>query len=69
MVVESGYDGTAFASSRVGLQLPSGVGEVNGMALGADGRIRLGITAPCDSCTPANALSAAVVSFEPDGTA
>jgi glucose/arabinose dehydrogenase len=63
----SGFSGTAFATSRVVLQLPVGVGEVNGMALGPDGRIHLGISSPCDSCTPTNELSGSVVSFLPAG--
>jgi glucose/arabinose dehydrogenase len=67
VVAYGGFDGTTFAASRVVLQLPTGVGEVNGMALGADGRIHLGISAPCDSCTPSNELSGAVVSFLPTG--
>ncbi len=40
----------------------------NGLALDPDGRIQLGISAPCDHCTPASELSGAVVSFLPDGT-
>jgi glucose/arabinose dehydrogenase len=68
VVAYAGFSGTAFASTRVVLQLPTGVGEVNGMVLGPDGRIHLGISAPCDSCTPTNPLSGAVVSFLPDGS-
>jgi len=64
----TGFDGTAFASQLTIVTLPSGVGEVNGLALGRDGRIRLGISAPCDHCTPTSELSGAVVSFLPDGT-
>ena len=64
----TGFDGTAFASERAVVSFPPGVGEVNGLALGPDGRIRLGISAPCDHCTPSSDLSGAVVSFVPDGT-
>lgn len=64
----SGFDGTTFASSRQVLALPDGVGEVNGLALGPDGRVVLGISAPCDACDPASDLSGAVVSFLPDGS-
>ena len=66
--VYTGFDGTAFASHRTVLTLPADVGESNGMTLSPDGRIVLGISAPCDSCTPTLAYSAAVVSFQPDGT-
>ena len=45
-----------------------GVGEVNGLALAPGRRIQLGISAPCDHCTPTSELSGAVVSFLPDGT-
>jgi glucose/arabinose dehydrogenase len=66
--VYRGFDGTRFASHMRVVTLPSGVGEPNGMALSPDGRILLGISAPCDACTPTQSLSAAVVSFLPDGT-
>jgi glucose/arabinose dehydrogenase len=61
------FDGTAFTSSRQVLALPDDVGEVNGLAVAPDGRLVLGISAPCDSCEPGSELSAAVVSFGPDG--
>ncbi len=64
----SGFDGTAFADVHQVLALPDGVGMSNGMVLAADGRILLGISAPCDSCTPTSEYSASIVSFEPDGT-
>jgi glucose/arabinose dehydrogenase len=64
----SGFDGSTFASKRTVVALPSGVGEVNGIALAPDGRMQLGISAPCDHCTPTIEYSGAVVSFLPDGT-
>jgi glucose/arabinose dehydrogenase len=64
----TGFDGAAFASQRTVITFPSGVGEVNGLALAPDGRIQLGISAPCDHCVPSSDLSGAVVSFLPDGT-
>ncbi len=64
----SGFDGTAFAHRTTALPLPTDVGEVNGMALAPDGRIWLGISAPCDHCTPTSPYSASVVSFAPDGS-
>jgi hypothetical protein len=64
----SAFNGTTFADKRTILTLPGGVGEVNGLVLGPDGRMRLGVSSPCDSCTPTLADSAAVLSFNPDGT-
>lgn len=64
----TGFDGTAFASHHTVVALPAGVGEVNGLVLAPDGRVQLGISAPCDHCVPTLDFSAAVVSFLPDGT-
>ena len=64
----AGFDGTGFASHTTVVSLPSGVGEVNGLVLAPDGRIQLGISAPCDHCTPALEQSAAIISFDPDGS-
>ncbi len=66
--VYTGFDRTTFAEHHTLLTLPTGVGESNGIALSPDGRIVLGISSPCDSCTPTLAQSAAVVSFLADGT-
>jgi glucose/arabinose dehydrogenase len=63
-----GFDGRQFASHESVVTLPSGVGEPNGMALSPDGRIVLGVSAPCDACTPTNPMSGAVISFRPDGS-
>jgi len=48
----SDFDGTRFASQRTVLALPQGVGESNGLAVAPDGRLTMGISAPCDNCTP-----------------
>ena len=64
----TGFDGKAFTTEGTILQLPEGVGEVNGLALGPDGRLRLGISAPCDSCTPTIDESGTVLSFALDGS-
>ncbi|HEY2813214.1 MAG TPA: hypothetical protein VGJ03_07120 [Acidimicrobiales bacterium] len=64
----SGLNGSAFTSTRNVLTLPAGVGEVNGLVIAPDGRMQLGISAPCDHCTPMSDMSGAVVSFLPDGT-
>ncbi len=68
VVAYGGFDGTTFTSHRTVVTFADGVGELNGLALGPDGRIRLGISAPCDHCQPTSPYSAAVVSFRPDGS-
>jgi glucose/arabinose dehydrogenase len=68
VVAYSGFDGTSFAAHRTVLAVAAGTGEVNGLALGPDGRIVLGISAPCDACEPTGGLSASVVSFLADGS-
>lgn len=64
----SGFDGNAFASHATVVALPGNVGEVNGLVRAPDGRIQLGISAPCDHCTPTLPQSAAVISFARDGS-
>ena len=68
IVAYDDFDGAAFATRRTVLALPAGVGQVNGLALSPDGRLYLGVSAPCDACTPGTASAAAVVSVLPDGT-
>jgi glucose/arabinose dehydrogenase len=64
----SGFDGTSFAEHHAVLTLPDDVGEVNGLALSADGHFVVGVSAPCDACTPTSQWSASVISFLPDGS-
>jgi glucose/arabinose dehydrogenase len=64
----SHFDGAKFASTRAILKLPNKVGESNNLVLSSNGRMLLGISAPCDHCKPASKLSAAIISFRPDGT-
>ena len=64
----TGFDGTTFAGHTTVVALPADVGEVNGLVRAPNGRIQLGISAPCDHCTPKLEQSAAVISFAPDGT-
>lgn len=64
----SDFNGTRFLSDRRVLTLPVDAGEVNQIVLAPDGRMLMGITAPCDHCTPSLAVSASIVSFLPDGT-
>jgi glucose/arabinose dehydrogenase len=68
VVALSGFDGTMFATRTTIVSFLDGTGEVNGIALGADGRFYVGISATCDSCTPTDQYSARIVSFLPDGS-
>jgi glucose/arabinose dehydrogenase len=68
IVAYEGFDGAAFASHRTVLALPAGVGQLNGLAMSPDGRLYLGVSAPCDACTTETTYAAAVVSVLPDGT-
>ena len=49
-------------------ELADGVGLLGALAVDGDGRIVLGISAPCDACVPDDPWSASVVSFLPDGS-
>jgi glucose/arabinose dehydrogenase len=60
--------GNRFAARRTIVRLPARVGESNGLVAAPDGRILLGISAPCDHCTPASKLSGSIESFRADGT-
>ena len=68
VVALSGFDGTSFASRTTIVSFPEGTGEVNGITVGDDGRLYVGISAPCNSCTPTETYSASIVSFLPDGS-
>jgi len=68
VVAYGGFHGTAFATHRTVVTFPRGTGELNGLVQGPDGRLRLGISAPCDHCQATSAYSASVVSFRPDGS-
>jgi glucose/arabinose dehydrogenase len=63
-----GFYGNRFARQRTVATFPAGAGQNGGLALGPDGRIRLGISAPCDHCVPESEWSASVVSFATDGS-
>jgi len=62
------FDGHAFATHRTVLVLPSGVGESNALQVSPEGRLVMGVSAPCDHCSPPSPWSAAVLSFLPDGS-
>jgi glucose/arabinose dehydrogenase len=64
----AGLANSAFARRTTVLALPSGVGEVNGLVMSADGRLVLGVSAPCDACRSSAKEAAAVISFRPDGS-
>jgi glucose/arabinose dehydrogenase len=63
-----GFDGTRFARQRTVVTFPAGSGQNGGLVLAPDGRVQLGISAPCDHCVPESEWSATVVSFNPDGS-
>ena len=67
VVAYSGLHGTTFATHRTVVSLPSGVGEVNNLVVAPNGRMLLGVSAPCDHCTPTSKYSGAILSFAPDG--
>jgi glucose/arabinose dehydrogenase len=64
----AGFNGSTFGSHRAIVTFAAGVGEVNGIALGPDGRLVVGISAPCNACITTDPDSAAIVSFLPDGS-
>jgi glucose/arabinose dehydrogenase len=61
------FDGSRFASHETIVTLSTGVGQPNGMVLSPDGRLLMGISAPCDHCRPTSPWSASIVSFRTDG--
>jgi glucose/arabinose dehydrogenase len=62
------FNGTMFLDHRSVLAVPDGTGLVGELAFGSDGRFVVGISSPCDSCSPKSSWSAAVLSFLPDGS-
>jgi glucose/arabinose dehydrogenase len=64
----AGFDGSRFESHRNVVTFAPDVGEVNQLVMGPDGRFRLGISSPCDSCVPTVPHAGSVVSFLPDGS-
>jgi glucose/arabinose dehydrogenase len=64
----SGFSGSTFAHRRTVLTLPGGSGEVNQLALAPNGRLLLGVSAPCDHCVVTSTTSAAILSFATDGS-
>jgi glucose/arabinose dehydrogenase len=64
----SGFDGSAFKTTRTVVTFQAGVGEVNNIVLSPAGRLVVGISAPCNACVTTDADSGAIVSFLPDGS-
>ena len=64
----SGLTGATFATHRTVVTLPTKVGEVNNIVLAPDGRLLVGISAPCDHCTPTSKYSGAILAVHTDGT-
>lgn len=48
--------------------LPTGLHQNDGMVLGADGYIYMGLGSTCDVCIEASPLSASILRFKPDGS-
>lgn len=67
ITVFRGFDGSRFAEEETILTFPGG-GVAGSIVLGVDGRLRVGISAPCNACEPESRWAAAVVSFLPDGS-
>lgn len=63
-----GFDGTRFAERRTVLTGPLENGENNNLVVAPDGRLLMGISAPCDHCVPASPWAGTVVSFAADGS-
>jgi glucose/arabinose dehydrogenase len=63
-----GFTGTRFAMRRQVLAGPVANGENNNLVLAPSGRLVMGVSAPCDHCTPDSKYAAAIVSFRKDGS-
>lgn len=61
-------DGAADERTHVLTGLPTGLHQNDGMALGADGYIYMGLGSTCDVCVERNPLSASILRFKPDGS-
>jgi hypothetical protein len=68
VVLYRDFDGTSFSAHETVLAIPDGTGLVGNLVLRRDGRFLVGVSAPCDACTPSSAWSAAVLSFLADGS-
>ncbi len=62
-----GFDGSRFAHHAVILDGPVAGGENNNLVVAPNGRLVMGVSAPCDHCVPTSKWAGAIVSFRPDG--
>lgn len=64
-----GLQGFRFAKRRnVIRDLPVGSHQNDGLAVGPDGRLYLGVGSGCNACAPTHPYEAAIISFQPRGT-
>jgi putative membrane-bound dehydrogenase-like protein len=61
-------DGVQDQSTSIVSNLPVGLHQNDGMALGADGYIYMGLGSTCDACAESSRLSASILRFKPDGS-
>jgi glucose/arabinose dehydrogenase len=64
----SGLAGTRFARRVTILKGPVAGAENNNLVLAPNGRLVLGVSAPCDHCSTSPRYSTAIVSFNTDGS-
>jgi glucose/arabinose dehydrogenase len=62
------FNGRRFTEHTKILTGPVAGGENNLLAMAADGRFVMGVSATCDHCTPTSRFSGSIVSFRPDGS-
>jgi glucose/arabinose dehydrogenase len=62
-----GLRGTRFTQRRKVLSGPVAGASNSGLVVSPNGRLLMGVSAPCDHCDPRSRWSASIVSFRPDG--
>lgn len=61
-------DGVQDQSHIIVANLPTGLHQNDGMVLGADGYIYMGLGSTCDACVEVSPFSASILRFKPDGS-
>ena len=61
-------DGVQDQSHIIVANLPTGLHQNDGMVLGADGYIYMGLGSTCDVCVEVSPFSASILRFKPDGS-
>lgn len=61
-------DGVQDQSHIIVANLPTGLHQNDGMVLGADGYIYMGLGSTCDVCVEVSLFSASILRFKPDGS-